>query len=278
VRTIVFTALTASLTLSIAAVATAAPADLDTKTPGTLLIGTDNPAFPPWFGGGEKNKPWKINDPGTGKGYESAVAYAVAKELGYKPANVKWTVVPFTRSFAPGKKPFDLFINQVSYSPARAKNVDFSVSYYNVNQAIVGLKGKPISKATTLAGLRTFKFGASIGTTSYEAITSRIKPDQKPAVFDRNEDAVKALDNGTIDGLVVDLPTAYFVTAAQVEGSKIVGQFPAQGTPERFGVVLGKGSSLTGPVNAALTRLRRNGTLKRLEQKWLAGATAPFLK
>ena len=258
--------------------ASGSPEDLATKTPGTLLIGTDNPAFSPWFGGGEKNKPWKFNDPNSGKGYESAVAYALAKELGYASANVKWTVVPFARSFAPGKKPFDIFINQVSYNPARAKNVDFSVSYYNVNQAVVVVKGTDAAGAKSIAALKPFKFGVQIGTTSFDAVKTRIKPSQDVAVFDRNEDAVTALKNGQIDALVVDLPTAYFVTAVQVETGKIVGQLPTQGAPERFGIVLGKGSSLTKPVNAALTRLRRNGTLKRLEQKWLAGATAPFLK
>jgi polar amino acid transport system substrate-binding protein len=276
VRKIVISALAA--TLSAVGLASAAPTDLATKTPGTLLIGTDNPAFSPWFGGGEKNKPWKFNDPATGKGYESAVAYAVAKELGYKPADVKWTPVQFQRSFAPGKKPFDLFINQVSYNPARAKNVDFSSSYYNVNQAIVAVKGTPAAKAKTIADLKPFKFGVQIGTTSFDAVKSRIKPTEKLAVFDRNEDAVKALDNQQIDALVVDLPTAYFVTAVQVENGKIVGQLPTQGTPERFGIVLGKGSPLTGAVDKALAKLRKNGTLKRLEQKWLAGATAPFLK
>ena len=274
-RRIVLTAISASLTLGVVGAASAA---LPTKTPGTLLIGTDNPAFSPWFGGGEKTKPWKFNDPNSGQGYESAVAYALAKELDYSKASVKWTVVDFTRSYAPGKKPFDIFINQVSYSPARAKNVDFSVSYYNVNQAVVVLKGKPAASAKTLAALKPFKFGVQIGTTSFDAVKSRIKPSQDLVVFDRNVDAVQALKNGQIDALVVDLPTAYFVTAAQVENSKIVGQLPTQGTPEHFGIVLEKGSRLTAPVNAALTRLRRNGTLKRLEQKWLAGATAPFLK
>jgi polar amino acid transport system substrate-binding protein len=275
VRRIVLTAISASLTLGAIGAASAA---LPTKTPGTLLIGTDNPAFSPWFGGGEKNKPWKFNDPNSGKGYESAVAYALAEELGYAKASVKWTVVDFARSYAPGKKPFDIFINQVSYNPARAKNVDFSVSYYNVNQAVVVLKGKPVASAKTLAALKPFKFGVQIGTTSFDAVKSRIKPSQDVVVFDRNVDAVQALKNGQIDALVVDLPTAYFVTAAQVENSKIVGQLPIQGTPERFGIVLQKGSALTAQVSAALTRLRRNGTLKRLEQKWLAGATAPFLK
>ena len=129
------------------------PAGLPLVTNGTLTLATDNPAFPPWFGGGEKKGSiWKVNDPSTGKGYESAVAYAVARKLGFGPSKVTWAYVPFNKSFAPGKKDFDLFINQVSITPARAKNVDFSSSYYNVSQAIVGVAGKPITKRTGLAG------------------------------------------------------------------------------------------------------------------------------
>jgi len=246
---------------------------------GTLTIGTDNPAFPPWFGGGEHSKPWKFNDPTTGKGYESAVAYAVARQMGFTRNQVKWVVVPFATSFAPGKKKFDMLLNQVSFSPQRAKNVNFSASYYDVNQAVVTLKGKRISNVKSIAGLKPFKLGAPIGTTSFEVITKRVKPDQQPAVFDTLNDGVNALRNGTIDGLVVDLPTGFFVTAAQVKNSKIVGQFAPVGAGEHFGVVSAKGSQVTGCVNRALAKLRANGTLRRLERTWLgAGAGAPFLK
>lgn len=253
-------------------------ANLALKTAGTLTLGTDNPAFPPWFGGGEKNKPWEINDPSTGEGYESAVAYAVATKLGFAQAEVKWAVTPFDKSFAPGPKDFDLFINQVSITPERAQNVDFSSGYYNVNQAIVALADKPIASATTIADLKSYKFGAAVGTTSLQAITDKIAPSEKPSVYNSNDDAVAALKNGQIDGLVVDLPTGYFVTAAQVEGSKIVGQFPTDGTPEQFGMVLTKGSALTTCVSKAVDDLRADGTLKKLEDQYLAGASAPFLK
>ena len=250
------------------------------KMAGMLTIGTDNPAYPPWFDGGEtKGTKWKINDPAKGKGFESAVAYAVAKQLGFTGLEVHWVVVPFNNSFKPGKKSFDFFINQVSYLPERAKNVDFSASYYDVNQAIVALRGKPAASAKSVAALKKFKLGAQIGTTSYQYIVKNIKPSSSPSVYDSNNDAVTALKNGQIDGLVVDLPTAFYVTAVQVENGVIVGQFPSVGGQERFGLVLGKGSALTPCVDKALAALKANGTLKRLQQQWLSKATgAPVLK
>ena len=253
-------------------------AGLATKTAGTLTFSTDNPAFPPWYGGGEKNKPWKLNDPSTGQGYESAVAAAVATKLGFAPTEVKWIVTPFDKSFAPGPKDFDVFINQVSINPERAQNVDFSSGYYNVNQAVVGLAKKPIATATSVADLKGYKLGAAVGTTSLKAIQDKVQPTSAPAVYNTNDDAVSALKAGQIDGIVVDLPTGYFVTAAQVEGSKIIGQFPTQGTPEQFGMVLPKGSALTKCITQTVDALRADGTLDKLEQQFLAGAAAPFLK
>jgi polar amino acid transport system substrate-binding protein len=245
---------------------------------GVLTIGADNPAFPPWFGGAEKTKPWKVSDPYSGKGYESAVAYAVAKQLGFAKSAVKWTVVPFSNSFRPGNKPFDFYITQVSYSPARAKAVDFSKSYYFVNQAIVGRKGTSIAKVRSIAGLKRYKLGAQVGTTSYSYIVDDIKPSSSPLVYDTNDAAVQALKNGQIDGIVVDLPTAFYVTAVQVPDGVIVGKLPTKGTKERFGMVFQKGNSLRGCVNKALDRLWRNGTIKKLQRVYLARAGAPDLK
>jgi polar amino acid transport system substrate-binding protein len=257
----------------------AASAACATVTDGQLTIGTDNPAYPPWFAGGSKSS-WKINDPSTGKGYESAVAYAIAKRLGYSKAQVKWTYVPFNKAFAPGAKAFDFDINQISITPARAKVVSFSSSYYDVNQALVVNKGTKIASARSIKGLGSFKLGAQLGTTSYTYIKNRIKPSQQPAVFNSNAAAVIALKNKQIDGLMVDLPTAFYVTAVQVPNSKILGQFENKGgVTDRFGVVLAKGNPLTGCVNKALSSLRTSGTLKRLQQLWLAKATgAPVLK
>jgi polar amino acid transport system substrate-binding protein len=266
-------------TTTSAAGTSCAKSHLTLVKPGQLTVGTDNPAYPPWYAGGTKSSFWKINDPADGKGYESATAYAVAKQLGFSPSAVQWTYVPFARSFAPGKKPFDFDINQISYTPTRAKSVTFSKSYYDVNQAIVVLKGTKIANVNSIAGLRPFKLGAQIGTTSYDFIKSTIKPTTQPAAYQQNAAAVEALKNKQIDGLVVDLPTAFYVSAAQVPNSKVLGQFDSGGGAGYFGMVFAKGNSLAECVDTALAKLRANGTLKQLQQQWLAKATgAPVLK
>jgi polar amino acid transport system substrate-binding protein len=238
------------------------PGGLDTKTAGKLTIGTDNPAYEPWF---------SDNKPANGKGFESAVAYQVAQRLGYPAANVVWTQVPFNNAIAPGPKTFDMDINQFSITDERKQAVDFSSPYYLVRQTVITIKLSRIDGATTIAGLREAKLGAQVGTTSYQAITDLIKPTTKPQVFNTNDDAKKALQNGTIDGLVVDLPTAFYMTAAELDGGKIVGQLPQVGVPEQFGIVLDKGSPLTRCVSRAVDQLRQDGTLAVLEKTWLAG-------
>lgn len=263
-----------------AAPAGCAKADLDLVKDGQLSIGTDNPAYPPWFAGGEtKGRPWKINDPATGKGFESAVAYAVAKRLGFARSEVVWVYTPFNKAIAPGRKAFDFAINQISYTPQRAKVVGFSAGYYNVNQSIVGLRGKPISSVRSISGLRRYKLGAQLGTTSYQYIVRSIKPGPSVAVYDTNDAAVQALKIGQIDGLVVDLPTAFYVTAVQVPNGKIIGQFRATSGQERFGMVFRKGNPLIACVNNALASMKRTGVLQRIQQIWLAKVTgAPVLK
>jgi polar amino acid transport system substrate-binding protein len=246
--------------------------------PGQLTIGTDNPAYPPWFGG-EPADPWEISNPASGQGFESAVAYAVAGELGFPEHEVVWTVVPFAQSFRPGAKGFDFDINQISYSDERAQAVSFSDSYYDVNQAVVALDSSPIADATTLADLKDAKLGAPVGTTSYDYIVDNIQPSQDPSVYDTLNDGVSALKAGQIDGLVVDLPTAFFVTAAQVENSKIVGQFPSVGEQEYFGMVFEKDNPLVDCVNEALATLKDDGTLEQIQQEWLSDkASAPVLQ
>jgi polar amino acid transport system substrate-binding protein len=244
------------------------------------LSGPTIPPTRPRFGGGTpKGSSWKLNDPSTGKGFESAVAYAVAKRIGFGRAAVKWAYVPFGRAIAPGRKSYDFDINQVSYSPVRAKAVAFSTSYYNINQSIVVRKGTPIAAVHTIAGLRPFKLGAQLGTTSYQYIVSKIKPTKQPAVYPQSIGAVTALKNKQIDGLVVDLPTAFYVTTAQVPNSKILGQFPAPPGGEYVGMIFQKGNPLVGCVNSALASMRKSGQLKRIQQTWLAKATgAPVLR
>jgi polar amino acid transport system substrate-binding protein len=192
---------------------------------------------------------------------------------------VEWTVVPFNQSFRPGSKSFDFDINQISYTPARAKSVDFSDSYYNVNQALVAVKGTPITRAKSLADLEPYKLGAQIGTTSYDYITENIEPSKQPSVYDTNTDAISALKARQIDGIVVDLPTAFFVVAVEVPNGTIVGQFPTVGEQERFGMVFEKGNPLVECVNEALATLREDGTLASIQREWLSErASAPVLK
>jgi polar amino acid transport system substrate-binding protein len=273
-------ALTATSTGGGAVTASCAKAGLKTVTDGKITVGTDNPAYPPWFAGQPpKGSKWKISDPTSGKGFESAVAFAVAKQLGFGKSDVVWTYVPFTRSYAPGKKSFDFDVNEISVTPARAKVVDFSNSYYDVNQAVVVNKGTPIANVRTIAGLRKYKFGVQIGTTSYNAIVNDIKPSSKPSVYDTNDKAVFALKSKQIDALVVDLPTAFYVTAVQVPNAKILGQLQTKTGGEHFGMVLAKGSPLTACVNQALAKMKANGTLRAIQTLWLSKVVAaPVLR
>jgi polar amino acid transport system substrate-binding protein len=253
---------------------------LETKTAGTLTIGTDNPAYPPWFdGGAPSGSTWKLNDPSTGKGFESAVAYAVAEELGFTKDEVEWKVVPFDQSFRPGAKDFDFDINQISFSDERAQAVDFSDSYYDVNQALVALKANKIANAKSIADLHDARLGAPIGTTSYQYIVDNIKPGPKPSVYNTLNDAIAAVKAKQIDGVMVDLPTAFFITAAQLDNSTIVGQFPsAGGEQEHFAMVFEKGSPLVACVDEALARLKDGGRLAEIQQEWLSDkASAPVL-
>ena len=243
------------------------PESLQTLTPGTLTIGTDSPAYPPYF---------EDDDPSNGKGFESAVAYAVADELGFAQDQVTWVTVPFNKSYAPGAKDFDFDINQISITPKRQKAVDFSEGYYTVNQAVVALEDSPIANATTLAELQEAKLGAQVGTTSLDFITEDIQPTQQPMVYNDTNDAKSALEAGQIDGIVVDLPTAYYVTAVEFDNAKIVGQFPAQEGGEEFGLLMAKGSPLVTCVNQALTSLKESGELQQIQDEWLVGEDAPY--
>ena len=247
---------------------------LATLTAGKLTIGTDSPAYAPWF----------VDDtPSNGKGFESAVAYAVAEQLGFSKDEVVWTVAAFSNVIAPGNKEFDFDINQVSITEERKQAVDFSSGYYDVNQAIITLKGSKFDGAKTIAELKDAKLGAQVGTTSYATITDVIQPTQEASPFDTNDLAKAALAAGLIDALVVDAPTAFFLTSAPgeyggVDNSTIIGQFPVEGTPEQFGLVLNKDSALTKCVSEAVDALRADGTLDALRDEWLATAgNAPFL-
>lgn len=241
--------------------------NLTTITPGVLTVGTDTPAYPPYF---------SDDDPTNGEGFESAVAYAVADKLGFMPADVVWEVVPFNTSYAPGDKNFDFDINQISITPERAEVVDFSDGYYTVNQAVVAFNDSPIAGATTITELKDAKLGAQVGTTSLDFVTEVVQPVAEPYVFNDTNDAKSALSNGQIDGIVVDLPTAYYVTAVEFDDSKIVGQFAAQEGGEEFGLLFQKGNPLVSCVNKALAELKESGELQQIQDTWLAGTTAPY--
>jgi polar amino acid transport system substrate-binding protein len=233
-----------------------------TLSDGTLTVGTDSPAFDPWFSN---------NDPTNGKGFESAVAYEVAKRLGFDKSAVTWTKVPFNSSYAPGPKHFDFDINQISITPARAKVVDFSDGYYTAAQAVIALKDSPAAKATSLADLKDLKLGAQTGTTSLTAIRDDIQPTSEPLVFQSTNVAKQALLNGQVDAIVADLPTAFFITAVQIPSATIVGQFQQQtGSPEQFGMLFQQGNPLVGCVNQALADMTSDGTLDAIEKKWLS--------
>lgn len=244
--------------------------NLALENPGQLTVGTDSPAFEPWF---------VNNDPTNGKGFESAVAYAVAEELGFSEDQVEWVKVPFNTSYAPGEKKFDFDINQISITPARAKVVDFSDGYYAAAQAVIAPKDSAIADATTLEELKDVKLGAQTGTTSLTAIREVIQPSADPLVFDDTNAAKQALNNGQVDAIVADLPTAFFITAVEIPSATIVGQFqPTAGEQEQFGLLFEKGSELVPCVNAALDELKSSGELESIEQRWLAeAANAPVL-
>ena len=248
--------------------ASCAKSALALQSPGQLTIGTDKPAYPPYY---------QDNDPTNGKGFESAVAYAVAKQLGFSNSQVKWTVVPFNSSYAPGPKHFDFDINQISITPPRAKHVDFSSPYFTAPQAVVALKKSAAANATSLAELSNAKLGVQVGTTSLDAVTASIKPKSQPQVYNDSNDTVRALKQGRIDAIVVDLPTAFYITAAQVQNAKIVGQFAAPGG-DRWGMLLAKGSKLTPCLNKALAKVSASGGLKQLQDKWMGGDAAPALR
>jgi polar amino acid transport system substrate-binding protein len=245
------------------------PGNLPTETAGVLTVATDKPAFPPYF---------EDDDPTNGEGFESAVAYAIAKQLGYPPAKVRWTVEPFNSSYAPGPKDFDFDVNQISISPVREKAVDFSAPYYTANQAVLALKDSDAAKATTIEDLKDVQFGVQLGTTSLSATEEVIDPSSKPEVFNNSTDVVTALKNGQIDAIVVDLPTALYLTAVEVPEATVAGQF-SDPEGDEWGALLAKDSPLTPCVSAAVEQLDSSGQLEQLNTRWMSQAAgAPVLE
>ena len=257
---------------------------LQTKAAGKLTVATDNPAFPPYFEGrdGGNTDPWdpEQGDPTTGKGFESAMAFAIAEQMGFTDDAVTWVPVAFNDSYAPGPKDFDFFIGQVTFNEDRAENADLSEGYYFGNQTVVMLAKSKFANATTITELKGAVLGAQIGTTSLATIEDVIQTTADAAVYNSTDDAIEDMQNGDIDGVVVDLPTAGFITTIQIEGGKIVGQIglDAGAQPEHFSLVLEQGSALTECVNQAIQALNDDGTLDVLSDEWLPFNSAPELQ
>lgn len=259
----------AAPTLGASASAACSPTSLQTKKAGRLTVATGSPASQPWF---------YANNPANGKGFESAVAYAVAKELGYTSAQVSWVHASFDSVIAATPKSFDFDIDEVSITQARKKAVDFTGAYYDLAQSVIALKSDKYAGATSLDALHGARIGAHVGTSSVDAITNQIKPATPARTYPTNDLAVQALKSGQIDALVVDLATGFSLTSTELSGAKIIGQLPVFGTPQTFGLVLTKGSALTSCVSQALAALDNSGELANLQNRWLtASAGAPVL-
>ncbi len=232
-----------------------------TVTPGTLTIATGNPAYSPWV---------ENDAPETGEGFEAAVSYAVAEQLGFAADQVTWVRTTFDEAIAPGPKAWDLNIQQFSITEERKQAVDFSSSYYTTAQAVLTYEGSPLSGATTLAELKTGNLGAMVGTTSLTALQEQIAPTTPVSIFDTNADLAQELKSKQVDAIVVDLPTALYLAAVEIDGGKVIGQLADSTGGDQFGFVLPKGSELTAPVSAAVDALAADGTLAALEQQWLS--------
>ncbi|QMU77432.1 amino acid ABC transporter substrate-binding protein [Streptacidiphilus sp. PB12-B1b] len=267
---------TASAGASSGTGASAAAAACSTSSPdlykqGQLTVATDSPAYAPWFDN---------NAPSDGKGFESAVAYAVAAKLGFGKSQVKWVVEPFDNSYAPGAKNFDFDINEISITPQRAQAVDFSTGYYTADQGVLVLNNSKYAKAGSLSALKDAKIGVQVATTSYQAVQDEIKPAHAPSVYNTTNDEVNALQDGQIDAIVTDMPTVFYLSSAELSHGKILGAFGYNGSsPEQFGLLLKKGSGLTSCVDQAIAGLKSDGTLARITTQWLsASADVPELK
>jgi len=264
------------LLAGLAACATTTPsstssADSGYVTPGKITIATGDPAYFPYV---------IDNKPQSGKGFEAAVAYAIADQLGFAKKDVVWVRSTFDEGIAPGAKNYDLNIQQYSITDDRKKKVDFSSSYYSTPQAVITIKGSKAEKVNSIAGLKGLLVGAATGTTSFDSIEKVIKPTAGAQAFNSNDDAVLALKSGQVDALVVDLPTAFYLSGAELDNGVLIGQLPASdGISDQWGVVLTKGSPLTSKVSAAIDKLKADGTLDKITSTWLgADAGAPVLK
>jgi len=244
------------------------PEGLGTFKDGVLTIATDSPAYPPYF---------EDDDPTNGKGFESALGYAIAGELGFNDSQVEWATVPFDASYRPGPKDFDFDLNQISITPDREKAVSFSVPYYTANQAVLVKKGSELDGITSLDQLKDASIGVQVGTTSLDAVEEQIQPEADPKIFNNSNDVVTAFKQDQVDAIVVDLPTAIYLRDAELSDTVVAGQFEQEGG-DQWGALMSKDSDLKGCVDQAIETLRENGTLEELTNQWMAdSAKAPML-
>jgi polar amino acid transport system substrate-binding protein len=230
---------------------------------GTLTVATDSPAFPPWFEG----------DPENYSGFEGEVANEVAERMDLL---ITWVVEPFNRSYAPGAKDYDFDINQITITPEREQAVDFSEGYFDNAQGVLALEDSPVANATSLQDLREANLGAQVGTTSLDFINETIQPEEEPSIYDTTNDAKSALEAGRIDAFVTDLVTTVYLRDVEIEGTKVVGQYPRN---EQFGMLFEKGNPLVGCVNQALGEMKEDGTLEDLQREYLQDyLSVPTLK
>ncbi len=244
-------------------------------TEGQLTVATGETVFPPWMGAGDDD----FDDPSTGTGYEGALVFALAEELGFTADQVSFVRTGFNEVIAPGEKDWDFNIQQYSITEERDEVVDFSNAYYQVEQAIVGASDSPAASATSVSDLAELNIGAAIGTTSLDYAESVISPSSDVQVYDDNAAAKAAFDAGQVDAMVFDLPTAYFITAVEITDASIIGVLPLDdGNADELGMLFEEGNPLVSCVNAALATLADNGTLASLEEEWLnQGGGVPTL-
>jgi polar amino acid transport system substrate-binding protein len=236
-----------------------------TLTDGELTVATGEPAFPPYV----------IDDaPESGQGFEAAVAYAVAAEMGFAEDQVTWVRTTFEGAIQPGPKDFDFNLQQYSISPEREEVVSFSEPYYEANQAILGYADSAAASATTAAEIRDLRIGVAAGTTSLTFVTDVLQPTTDPFVYNDNAAAKQALDTQQIDAIVADLPTALFISAVEIEGTEVFGQFPpSEGTQgEPWGLLFAKDNPLVECANLALAALRESGALEEITVEWMSGS------
>lgn len=235
------------------------PSVLPLKEAGKFIVHTDEPAYEPWI---------VDNDPTNGQGFEAGLIYAIADKLGFEKDQVEWGRTAWTQSFAPGPKPFDAYIGQVSITPERARAVGFSKPYVKGQLAVIAKEGSPVIEATKFSELATFSWGVQVGSIYYSYLDTYVKPEQDIMVYDTNAASLTALDNGQVDAGVQDLQIGYYVTEVQYPEMVLCGALPVRGDGGS-GLVTEQGSELIPYLNSAIIALENDGTLQALYDEYL---------